>query len=588
MHRTISVKILIFLFFFSIYTLTMTGQIHFGDEAERYLSAQSIVERHDLAIQFDQDLHRHIALDGRNYSAYELGSIIPLVPFYALGNIVSHFFPNGDTTNAIELLFTGLTNPVLTALTCVLLFEFGKALGYPNTVAFFTTVLYGLATIAWPYSKDLEREPVLGLCMLLSAYSSFKFRQTNQTKWLLIAGASLGFLLFAKIAMVILLPLFAIYIILGLLPFEKGFNGVRPILRLIFFLLPIAFLVGIQALWNQIRYGDFTDIGLKGVWGDPIRFFQISDLGDGLRLFLYSPSKSIFVYSPPLFLLLAGMAMFFREKKNDAILFGAIIITNVLFYSTKFDPGQVSWWGPKYLVAIIPIMILPINSLLISKGWWRHFWYLAASLAGLVGFGVQVAGILVDDRLYLDTTGYGIDLAGAVNFLRHGAIDSLIIYLSPTGQFIQVNNYAVIMSITTIMLLVLILTWQKNNSSRVSLGLSITLLVLVLLVQFSSFITWVVAPYRHVLVGKANTSFVAGNLLLANGMKCYASSMFLRALDGTTDYENEAVARIISLLPRARGAPKSAEAMMDQLEQTGDVSIGVDTYFPLPLIGGLI
>ena len=119
MSRLISLNVPVFLFFFSIYTITMTGGIHFGDEAERYLTAQSIVERHDLAIQFDQELHQHVALDGKNYSLFELGSILPLVPFYALADFISRLFPSGDT-NGIKLLVTGIANPVLTAFTCVL------------------------------------------------------------------------------------------------------------------------------------------------------------------------------------------------------------------------------------------------------------------------------------------------------------------------------------------------------------------------------------------------------------------------------------------------------------------------------------
>jgi Dolichyl-phosphate-mannose-protein mannosyltransferase len=589
MSKKISIKILIFLFFFSIYTITMIGQLHFGDEAERYLSAQSIAERHDLAIQFDQDLHRHIALDGRNYSLYELGSIVPLVPFYALGNIVSRLFPNGDT-NGIELLVTGLANPVLTALTCVVLFEFGTALGYPTTIGLFTTGLYGLATIAWPYSKAFEREAVLGLCLLLSAYSAFKFRELRQTKWLWAAGASLGFLFFAKIAEIILFPLFAIYIILRFFPFEKRSFDVRPFLRLISFLLPIAFLVGIQALWNYARYGDFTNTGLQVTYGDLSNQFSPSYVIDGLRSFLYLPSKSIFVYSPPLLLLVPGWIAFFREKKSEAVLFAALIISSILFYSFHLDPGQGGWWGPKYLVAITPLAILPISSLFRSNGHrWRALWYSLACLTGLIGVGVQIAGDLVDDRVYTDVTGLGIDLAGAINFLRHGVIDSLLIYLSPIGQLIQVNIYAVVMAIIAVLLLVLT-HWnirQIDNSNRVSLRLSAALLVLVLLVQFTSFITWVVAPYRQVLVAKADTNFIAGNLLLADGMKCYASKMYFSALDGATNYESEAVTRIEPLLPRARGAPKSADAMMDQLERSGDVAIDVDNAIALSDEGSL-
>ena len=425
---------------------------------------------------------------------------------------------------------------------------------------------------------------------MLSAYAAFKFHRQRQTRWLWVAGTSLGFLFFAKIGEIVLFPFFAIYIILGFLRSEKLSTDLRPFLRLIFFLLPIACLVGIQAVWNYARYGDFTDIGLESIWGSPITYFSLSYVIDGLRLFLISPNKSIFIYSPPLLLLVPGWIAFFKERRNEAILFAAIILTSVLFFSSFWEPVQQGWWGPKYLVAITPLAILPINSLLKSNGHrWRALWYFLACLTGLVGVGVQIAGVLVIDRVYADITGHGIDLAGAIDFLRHGVIDSLSIYLSPVGQMIRVNNYAVIMSIAAILLLMLIL-WisrQLGDSSRVSLKWSAVFLMLVLLLQFTSFITWVVVPFSQVLVAKANTRYVAGNLLLADGMICYASSMYIAALDGATDYENEAVARLGSLLPRARGAAKSADAMMDQLETSGDGAIEIDHAIALSDEGSL-
>jgi len=386
MNPKISISILLFLFYFSIYAFTMKGQIRFGDEAERYLTVQSIVERHDLAIQFDQDLHRHIGLDGRNYSFYELGSTLPLVPFYAVGNFVAKFFPSEDP-NWIETLFTGLLNPVLTALTCVLLYRFAIALGNSAKSALFTSMLLGLATIAWPYSKGLEREPILSLCLLLSVYAAFMFRQSGETKWLWATGASLGFLLFAKIATVILVPFFALYIATEFLPIKRDRSAIRSLLRLSCFAIPIVVLVGVQAIYNQVRYGDFTDIGLVSEMGNPITFhFGLSYLNEMLPAFLYSQEKAVFIYSPPLLLLLPGWIKFFRHKKQEALLVASLIIALVLFYSLDRSGTQVGWWGPKELVDITPLGLVPLSILLTeTRHLLRRFWYLLAFGLGLVG-----------------------------------------------------------------------------------------------------------------------------------------------------------------------------------------------------------
>jgi hypothetical protein len=235
-------------------------------------------------------------------------------------------------------------------------------------------------------------------------------------------------------------------------------------------------------------------------------------------------------------------------------------------------------------------MILPINSLLITEQHWSRFlWHALACLIGLIGLGVQVAGILVEDRQYVDITSSGITIPGAIEFLRHGVLDSLIIYLSPVGQLVQFNTYGVVMMISAFLLFVLLLytVRSKNHSNPGSLKRDAAILAFVLIVQFASFITWVVSPYRQVKVAKANSNFVAGNLFLDDHMKCYASWMYFLALDGATDYENKAATQIDQLLPRAQGSPKSVEALMDQLEQSGNVAIEVDHETALSEEGSL-
>ena len=556
MNPKISISVLLFLFYFSLYAFTMKGQIRFGDEAERYLTAQSIVERHDLAIQFDQRLHRHIGLDGRNYSFYELGSTLPLVPFYAVGNFVAKFFPSEDP-NWIETLFTGLLNPLLTALTCVLLYRFAIALGNSAKSALFTSMLLGLATIAWPYSKGLEREPILSLCLLLTVYAAFMFRQSGETKWLWATGASLGFLLFAKIATVILVPFFALYIATEFLPIKRDRSAIRSLLRLSCFAIPIVVLVGVQAIYNQVRYGDFTDIGLVSEMGNPITFhFGLSYLNEMLPAFLSSQEKGVFIYSPPLLLLLPGWIKFVRRNRQEALLIASLIIALGLFYSLDRSGTQVGWWGPKELVDITPLGLVPISILLTeTRHLLRRFWYLLAFGLGLVGAGIQMVALLVDDREYSDVTGNGIDFAGGIDFLRHGAMDSLLINLSPIGRFVQVNIYGIGMFFVAVLLFVWIIKKisHEKEVGGASLRWNSALLAVVLVAEFFSFITWVVAPYTQVMIAKANTRFVAGNLFLADNRKCEASAMYLQALTGRTIYLTNAFARIRELLPRAQG-----------------------------------
>ena len=44
-------SVILFCFLFSLYTLTIHGRLRFGDETERYLQAQSLVERQSWVIR---------------------------------------------------------------------------------------------------------------------------------------------------------------------------------------------------------------------------------------------------------------------------------------------------------------------------------------------------------------------------------------------------------------------------------------------------------------------------------------------------------------------------------------------------------
>jgi hypothetical protein len=571
----VSVSILVFLFLFSIYAFTMSGRIRFGDEGERYLTAQSLVEQRDWSIRIQPDLHRKIGVDGRNYSSYELGSVLPLVPFYTLGVAVSGLFPSSDS-NWVKMLFAGLLNPVITALTAVVLYKFCRALDCSPKISFFVATLYGLATIAWPYSKAFEREPIVGFCLLLAVYAVHSFRRDGKTMWFWIASWSLGFLIFAKIANVILFPLFVAY--LALVPRTDKRDPTKTLLSLFFFSMPIALFIGFQGMFNQIRFGSFTDIGLSGTWGSPLSYFRLSNLGIGLGGTLFSHAKSIFLYSPPSLAFLPGWIILSKQRRSEALFVGAIVVTSILFNALNVNWEQPSWWGPKYLVPLFPLVLLSIGLLLTyTRALSRLFWSCLALLVGLAGLGVQLVGILTDDREYLDVIGNGINLLDALDFLRHGALESLVVYLSPDGFPIQVNPYGLLLLLVAALLgLWLIRSLQCGDVGTTSVRAGLALLVLILLVEFVAFLVWIVAPYPQVLVANGNTKFVAGNLFLADGRRCEAQAMYLLALDRGTMYQRQALERLAELLPRVEGVSIGADDLMHEVEMPDDATVTRD------------
>src|SRR5581483_9052067 len=99
-----------------------------------------------------------------------------------------------------------LLDPIVTSLTCVLVFLFGIRLGYPVRVAQLVALAYGLSTLAWPYSKYFFREPLGALWLLLAVYAAVTSRRCPGLGWPCLAGFAAVLAVGTKIAAVAALP----------------------------------------------------------------------------------------------------------------------------------------------------------------------------------------------------------------------------------------------------------------------------------------------------------------------------------------------------------------------------------------------
>jgi len=560
----VSNSVLLFLLLFSCYTLTMTGRLRFGDEGERYLVAQSLVERHDWAIRIQPDLHTKIGVDGRNYSSYEFGSILPLMPFYLLGRAIYQALPTVDPYTT-PLLFTGLANPFLTALTGVLVYQLILAFGSTTHNAISLALVFGLTTIAWPYSKAFEREALLGLTLLLAVLGLYRFRTTKHIGWFILASSSVAWFVFAKLANLILVPLLLGYL-LGVMHAQSSWR--RIVFSLVAFMLPTIALVGIQALTNQIRFGSFTDVGLAGNWGNPTAYFSLANLAEGLTGLLFSPAKSIFLYSPPTILFGFGWVALARRHRWEAMLIGALVVVSLLFNALNANWDQPSWWGPKYLVSITALLIIPLGSLVTESTpggkATGNKWIVLLALGGGI---VQTVAVLVDDREYLDLVGRGISLWQATDLLRFGAIESLVFYLTQDAFPFRINPIGLVL-LTVCGLTIWGLHKASHTQSAVAHHSRITWLVLVVgsLGFLAAFTNWVVVLYPRVLSAQANTRFGAAERLLAAGRVCQAQQMYRFALDRGTTFQSQAITRYEQLVTRPQGISLTADDLMYQIE----------------------
>lgn len=402
--------LLLFLLLLGIYSATSGGHTSSIDEEEMVdLTAQ--LAQHGFSAYAEDRRAALMAIWGPEAidwvpSHRPLTSLLAL-PLYVAGTGISHLFEpryEGFIARAALTLLSALA----TAGCGVLLASMALLMGLDSRRALILALLFGLTTLAWPYAKYFRSEPVATLFLLLTVLCAIRARQTDSVSSWLVSGLCLLAATAARLNMIVGLPAFVLYIVISRV---RGSNdagcwrsGGRDAAA---FVLP-AVVAGVALLAYTVRTPSSDTFYLWPYILAVFRQMSASNLAQGLYGLLLSPGKSVFLYSPVLVVGLAALPAFFRWRLPEAVLCVVLVATQTLLAA-----AQPAWhgdpaWGPRYLVPVIPFMLLPVAAWLRFEGWHAHAdkWRrsLLLTMAAL-GVAVQLPGVLVNFDTYVDETG---------------------------------------------------------------------------------------------------------------------------------------------------------------------------------------
>ncbi|MCA9440928.1 MAG: hypothetical protein KC964_09000, partial [Candidatus Omnitrophica bacterium] len=145
---------------------------------------------------------------------------------------------------------------------------------------------------------------------------------------------------------------------------------------------------------NQLRYGSFLASGYE----DQKEGIQFNiPILHALWIYLLSPGKGIFWYSPPLLAALLVWPQFFKRDRFLCLGFAWIVLAYVLIIGKWQNLG--GWcWGPRHLFQISPFLLFPLPLLFcptLSEGL-RKTGKILLGVTIVLGILVQVSGVLVD------------------------------------------------------------------------------------------------------------------------------------------------------------------------------------------------
>ncbi|HEX7018108.1 MAG TPA: hypothetical protein VF209_04345 [Patescibacteria group bacterium] len=356
----------------------------------------------------ETNLHLSITKNARGqaFSPTGLGYSLALLPAVALEDAFLHlsqtepiaFFPLENDWPV--LLFASMTNAAFGALLAVVLYLYMRDIGLTHLQAILLSLVGLVSSNLWVYTKHVFPQLMFVSFLMLSFYWLRKAVKTRQ--WLLMIGAGMAYgVVVISYNPTYLFPLPAIgiyYLFLSSARFSLAYikKIVSDVLLAGIGILP--FLV-LYTWFNWVRFGGLTATGY-GTGGIPLPTIPPAYvLLEGTWGLLFSPGKSIFIYTP---LLLVLIIFWFKIKKKvlPEVVAGIILfVTYVYFTATLLgDVDYLVWhgdssWGPRYLLPVLPLALVVIGHIFTQLSRWQKiliFWPLC-----VIGIWIELVSILL-------------------------------------------------------------------------------------------------------------------------------------------------------------------------------------------------
>ena len=375
MQKKTQIGLLIFCLICLIYFLSANGNIEISDTYFSIQTAKAIVTSHCLSAEGCCAGYCYKSkLDGKYYSKFGLGLAFIFTPYVILAKNIAA--STGLAENQCIDFLLSFYNIFFGAGCCVIMFYLIRFFGNPNRVSLIMALLLGLGTFCWRYSTWDFSETTQMFFLFLAIYYCLK----NSLKEIGLGALSFSCLLLLKALYILYLPIFLLYIIM------KNRHNTKDLLRRVSIFIFITLLgFGFILFLNYIRFGEFFEFG----YGTEALNFYLSGIKEHAAKLLWGLDKGIFIYNPLFILGILGYFKFFKAFRKETVFFISIITLNFILTCMWFGWHGGSSWGPRYLVPIAPLWLIPCYFFFYKKG------VVKAILILLIFLSVSIQGISI-------------------------------------------------------------------------------------------------------------------------------------------------------------------------------------------------
>ncbi len=404
---------------FLAFNLALTrGHFYLSDEVEVFQQARSLWERGNLAVAPNVNTLR--GRDGLWYAPYGIGQSVLALPFYVAGKTAHQFLARHNETSwiqtfagpvigdpdhhwggEVEIFFVNLFCAFVMPALMVVFFRFNLRLGASLLWAVVATLLVGLTTHLTGFGVEFLQHPAEALLLLLAVYFLFE----DRSRWL--AGLSMAMLIMVRASGIILVPALTGYVLWQAFRRSRTADLAARTLEAtagsLPFLLPVLGAIIATMLVNFAKFGVLSFAGSYENFNSFENSWLVSLYG-----YLFSPGQSIFLFSPLLLLAFVYFRPFARRYFPETILIFALTASYTLFYGRSMTWHGQWCFGPRYLVALVPLLMLPFALWLGGLdqcGARRVAWFAILPLAALGAF-IEVLHVAINVSYVIYREGY--------------------------------------------------------------------------------------------------------------------------------------------------------------------------------------
>lgn len=374
----LQIGLVIFLSTLVIYLITLNG-VWATDHTTAFVEFDYAVwSRHSFVLGTMGDFNPKsvdvFLYSGNYYMANAPGAAFISLPFAIIGFILSGHF----TLYGKVLLMSEVPVALANALTAYLVFKI-CGFYFNKRVSSFLAFTYAFSTISWPFATFLYQSDFAAMFDLVAVYFALRIgrmtknfhvlsggtgvqSELDRTTMALLSGLALSCAVMVDYVNATLIPIIGIYIVLKKSPGVEIPNRKRVISLIAFLVESIGLTLFLLSIYNYASFGNaFANSEQVYLNGSSVFGSFTFPFYEGMFLNLFTPQRGLFFYSPVLILGALGFWWMFRKKLylGEAVLLLAIFLGIVVPYSSWYDVAGGLSFGPRFLIAAIPFLLIP-------------------------------------------------------------------------------------------------------------------------------------------------------------------------------------------------------------------------------------